>query len=512
LRRSVAQLSLKANVIANYLGQGWRAVMGLAFIPVYVQYVGIEGYGMIGLFATAQGLLTILDLGTQPTLTREMARSTVGVHDARSLRDVLRTVEVIALAIMAVVTLTFWAAADWLATEWIDAQTLPTDMVARVFALMGVVGALRFAENVYISALIGLQRQVLQNVVTSIIATARAAGAVAILAWVSPTLDAFFLWQGVVSLASVALLSVVVYQVLPASPQRGRFSRTALIGMRSFAAGMALITVLALLLTHIDKILLSRLLPLAEFSHYALAATVANVLYMLTTPITNAFYPRFVELVARNDEAALRYTYHQAAQLMTVLAGATAALLMIFGDRIMLLWTGEAALAAAVAQLLAVITLGSLCNELMWMPYQLQLAHGWTALSIKINAVAVVVFVPALFWLVPSYGGIGAAWVWVALNAMYLIFTIHFMHRRLLQTEKWRWYAQDVMMPLAAALSVAGLCRWIIPTYTNKLLELSALALIGGGVLLCAALSAPMVRRQLAAHMPGRTRVAGAAP
>ena len=42
---------LKRNLIANYLGQGWTALMGLAFIPLYIQYLGIEAYGLIGLFA-----------------------------------------------------------------------------------------------------------------------------------------------------------------------------------------------------------------------------------------------------------------------------------------------------------------------------------------------------------------------------------------------------------------------------------------------------------------------------
>lgn len=41
---------LKRNLIANYLGQGWTALMGLAFIPLYIRYLGIEAYGLIGLF------------------------------------------------------------------------------------------------------------------------------------------------------------------------------------------------------------------------------------------------------------------------------------------------------------------------------------------------------------------------------------------------------------------------------------------------------------------------------
>ena len=41
---------LKRNTIANYLGTGWAALMAIAFVPLYIKYLGIEAYGIIGLF------------------------------------------------------------------------------------------------------------------------------------------------------------------------------------------------------------------------------------------------------------------------------------------------------------------------------------------------------------------------------------------------------------------------------------------------------------------------------
>lgn len=41
----------KENLIANYLGQGWTVLMSLAFVPVYIKYLGLESYGLIGLFS-----------------------------------------------------------------------------------------------------------------------------------------------------------------------------------------------------------------------------------------------------------------------------------------------------------------------------------------------------------------------------------------------------------------------------------------------------------------------------
>ena len=78
-------MHLKKNIIANYLGQGWRALLGLAFIPLYIKYLGVEAYGLIGIFAILQAWLGLLDMGMKPALGREMARFTGGAVDAQCL-------------------------------------------------------------------------------------------------------------------------------------------------------------------------------------------------------------------------------------------------------------------------------------------------------------------------------------------------------------------------------------------------------------------------------------------
>lgn len=501
-------MSLTKNVAANYLGQGWRALMGLAFVPLYIRYLGIEAYGLIGMFAILQGWLALLDMGMKPALGREMARFTGGLHDTQYIRSLLRSIEIIGLIVAAVIALGVWAASGWLATDWLAPASLRPDVVASAVAVMGAVTALRFLEDIYASAIIGLQRQVLVNVVMSILATVRGLGAVAVLIWVSRTIEAFFLWQALISVITVALFALVIYRTLPRLSEHAHFSWPALRGIWRFSAGMMAITFLVLLLTQSDKILLSRLLSLKAFGYYALAGVVANALFMLGAPVTTAFYPRFTELIARGDEPALRAAYHQAAQLVGVLMGAAAIVLMVFGDRVLLLWTGDAALSREVSPLLRVLALGTLLNGLMWIPYHMQLAYGWTTLTIRINVVAVLLLVPTIILVVPTYGALGAAWGWVALNAGYLLFAIYFMHRRVLPHEKWQWYRQDVGIPIAAAASTAIICRWLFPRDLGRLGELGFLLASSACVLIVAAASAPTLRHQLGRYIPARPRSA----
>lgn len=495
-------MSLKRNVVANYLGQGWGALMGFVFIPIYIRYLGMEAFALVGIFGMLQAWLALLDMGMKPALAREMARFSAGRHAPEFIRDLLRSVVAVGLAIACVIALGVWAASGWLASDWLTARQLPQHVVASAITWMGIVVASRFVENIYVNSLVGLQRQVVQNVVGAVMATLRGAGVIGVLAWLSPTIQAFFIWQGIVSLASIVVFSALVYRTLPRGSRPARFSWPALSHIWRFASGMLAIAFLALLLTQVDKVLLSRLLTLEAFGYYALATMVANALRLIPSPITTAIYPRFTQLAAREDGGPqLRDIYHHSAQLVTVLMGSAALVLIAFSDRVLLLWTNDLTVTHETAPLLSVLALGTFLNGSMWIPYQLQLAHGWTSLAIRINVVAVVILVPAIWWLASNFGAIGAAWAWVGLNVGYLLFTIHFMHRRLLPGDMWHWYFSDLALPLMPAGAVAALCSWLIPDNLGRAGELVALASASGLVLLAATLAAPLVRRQVIHHI-----------
>lgn len=454
---------LKRNLLANYLGQGWIALMGLAFVPLYIRYLGMEAYGLIGFFAVLQTWLALLDMGMTPTLNREMARFQAGAHSPQSIQDLLRSLEILCFSVAALIGVSVWAASKYLAIEWLQADKLPVATVANALSIMALVVALRFVEGIYRGSLFGLQKQVWYNSASAVLATVRHGGAVAILAIVSPTIWAFFAWQAAISVVSLLLMGASVHRFLPSAPSAPRFSFKALAGIWKFASGLSGITFLAVLLTQVDKIILSRLLGLAEFGFYMLAATVAGALYMIISPVTQSIFPRMVELSTRNEEAALISVYHQGAQLVTVLTAPAMMLMSFFAGGIVYAWSGDIQLAGQTAPILAALGLGTFLNGLMWMPHQCQLAHGWTRLSINTNLAAVILLIPAIFWVVPHYGAVGAAWIWVALNAGYVLIALRFMHRRLLRGEQPAWYREDVMLPLLGAGAVAAVASLLQP-------------------------------------------------
>jgi O-antigen/teichoic acid export membrane protein len=489
-------LNIKANVAANYFGQIYAAVMGFAFVPICIRYLGTEAYGLVAIFAILQSSAALLDLGMKPTLARELARFNAGAGSAQSIRDLLRSAETLGACVGTALALAIWAASAQLATRWLNTRLSPV-AVAHALTGMGLICALRFIENIYVGSIIGLQRQVTQCVVSCAVVSARAFGAVAVLALLAPTIDAFFAWQVLISAISIPVYALVVYRSLPRSQHGGTFSWSAVGGIWKFSGGVSVNALLALLILQLDKILLSARLPLREFSYYAVASVLSSALYMLATPVSAAFYPSFTDLLTRGDSAGLRRMYHHAAQLMAVIMGGAAIVLIAFSDTALAAWTGDPGVTRFAAPLLRVLALGTLLNSYVGIPYQLQLASGWTSLTVKLNAVAACLMAPALLLVIPVYGAAGAAWIWVALNLGNLIFYVYFMHRRLLSSEKWRWYREDVLLPALAGTLAAAACRVALPTASSKIAGIGILAIAFAAVTLAGALACQSTRDQL---------------
>ncbi|MBT8583026.1 oligosaccharide flippase family protein [Polynucleobacter paneuropaeus] len=461
-------MSLKKNIIANFFGQGWVAVMGFAFIPQYIKYLGIEAYGLIGFYAVMQSWLTLFDMGISQSLNREMARFRAGAHTSQSIHNLLRSLEIISAAAFFVISILVFSISGYISVDWLKAQTLSPQTIANAVTLMGFVVALRLIEGIYKGALLGLQKQVLVNFVTILIATMRYAGVIAVLKFYESNIQIFFIWQIISSILSVILLIFFVYKALPKSSNLPKFSKQALAEISQFSGGMMGITCLSLLLTQIDKVLLSRLIDLEEYGYYTLAATMAGGLALIAMPITQAIYPKLVEYAAQQKKAELVRLYHQGAQLISIVIAPVSMMLIFFSGDIIYLWSGNAVLAEKAGTILIPLAMGNFLNCLVWMPYQLQLAYGWTGFAVRANTIAVIILVPVLFWVAPRYGAIGAAWVWALLNVGYVTIGMHFMHKRLLLGEKWGWYLNDILKPLITAIAVMFVVSLVEPKFNNN--------------------------------------------
>lgn len=483
-RRRAVRTSL--NMLSGFAAGGWSALVGLVVLPFYLKYLGIEAFGLVGFLLTLQAWFLLLDMGLSPTTSREMARFSGGQHSQQGIRNLFTSLEWVYALIAVFLALTLVAGARWLVSDWLQLKSLRPEVAAAALSLMAAMVAIQWMAMLYRSAINGLQRQVWLGGLTIALSSLRALASVAVLAWISPTLNAFVLAQSACYLMEAAVMRWYLGRRLPVA--RGRFSMAALKAVWQFAAGISAITVLATLLNQIDKLLLAKLLNLEEFGYFSLSMSVIGTLSIIVSPLFNAAYPRLTELAASGQNKVLSAEYHAFSQIAAFTILPIAATLAVFSSQAVYAWTGDRKLTGYVSPIISAWVVGAALNGLLHVPYALQLAVGWVRLSVVLNVLAVAIMFPALLLLVPRYGAVAAGWIWAFVNFFHFTVGIFLMHRRLLKGDLPRWYFSDLGVPCAATAVVVTVF-WAAQSGTAPLGRFPSGALVAS-TLIAAALAA----------------------
>jgi len=483
----------KLELVASFAGTGWAGVVQLACIPAYIKLMGIESYGLIGFYLVMQAMLQVLDLGLSPTMNREMARYSVQPEKAAEARDLVRTLEIGYWLIGLLIGAGILTAAPWLAVHWIRASAIPVRKVTQAVMLMGVLAVFQWPVSFYQGGLMGLRQQVLLNALKVGAATANNVGGVLILWCVSPTIQAFLVWQVGINALLVTALAISLWRRLPSSDRAARFDLVVARNVQRFAAGMTGIVAVGLILTQTDKLLVSKLFSLRSFGYYALAWSVANGPLIIAGCVFNVAFPRMSALVLAGEKNGISQFYHRSSQLMAVLILPIAAVLSLFSFEILRLWTGNSQTAASTAPILSVLMVGSAINALLFLPYILQLAFGWTNLPLLAGLISISILVPLMFPMTKHFGLVGAASIWVILNILNMLIAVPIMHRRLLPRETWKYFS-DIGLPLLCVIVTVTIGRLVFMKLDSPLATLAALGGLWLASLSVAVLAAPHIR------------------
>lgn len=488
--------SIRFNVSANLLGKILAAAVGLACIPTYIHILGVAGYGVIGMWITLETLAMLLDLGLSPTITRELAATAQRAERAQEVRDLVRTIEVAYCGLGLLIGAAIVVSAAPIATYWLRSSQLSLGEVRTSVELIGVLILCRWPLSFYSSGLTGIERQVLLSWMTCAFAVVRNLGAIVVLVFVSPTILAFLVWQIAINIGHTGTTASLLWWSLPAGGTP-RFRPELLRRIWKFAGGVTATALVSVLLSDLDKLVVSGLLSLEEFGFYTLASRMAATLYLASSSVFAALYPAFVRLATAPDEPKLAELYHRGAQMMSVLVLPAAITGALFARPAIFAWTGNELIADNTAPIASLLMIGTAFHCVLTVPYAAQLAYGWTSLAFWVNLSYVPITTVLLVVLTKHFGTTGAAGVWLLINASWFGTHVPLMHRRLLRNEARRWYVQDVGIPLVACgLTAALIAAGAGPTTTRLG---AGLTVVFAGLLVGAVglLATPLVLKQL---------------
>jgi O-antigen/teichoic acid export membrane protein len=489
-------VSFRRNLGANYASQIYSTLLGIVIVPVYLGYLGVEAYGLIGVFSMLQAWFGLLDVGLTPTISRESARLRAGAVDPLDYRRLIRALTLVFVTIAILGCSVLLCFSDYFAIHWLHAESIPIVEVRRAIELMIVAVGARWLSGLARGRVTGAEEIVWISGFNAAIATMRYVGVLPVLRFVGTTPTIFFVYQLATAALELVVLTMKAQSLLPTvdASKRIGWSIAPIRSVLAFSLTVAFTSSVWVFATQTDKLVLSKMLSLRDYGYFSLAVVIAGSVLIATGPISTVLIPRLTRLDAQSDRRAVADVYGLATSIVSVIAMPVAFTLAAFSVAVVWAWTGDATAAREVAPIVALYAIGNAVLAVSAFPAYIQFARGNLRLHLIGSITFVVVLVPALLLGVSNGGAVGAGWAWVATNVLYLVAWVPFVHGRLMPGLHRDWFSRGVLPPLL----ISGVSAWIahrwVPIPLTTRWEAGAVPVaIGAVTLVLSAL--PLARR-----------------
>lgn len=427
------------NIAANICGRLWGVASAYVFIPIYIAYLGIEQYGLIGVHATLSAIISLADSGLSAAVTRELARGAARSCETRSIGTLVRTYEVLYIVISVSVAALVWMLAPLLASHWLNVGNMKQADAIDAIRIMGISAAAQLPASMFMGGLFGLQRQVQANAAQIGIGVIRGLGAIIVLEHVSCTIIAFFFWQGVSSISFACVVRRLLWQNIKADKSQNRFDWRAIADTYKYAFGMAGMAILSTGLFHVDKIIIAKIVELETFGYYTLVSSVAGVPRIFAVSIGTAVFPVIAAAVAAKNIDALDDWYIKTITAVSVLSIPIALVLSVTTENLVYAWTGyyppkqtnDAAFYLLLGEALQVATVPA---------YFVSLAMGRVDLNLRCGVYSLLGFTLLLSVLIRTFGVVGAGYSWLIVQIFAAPWYIWQIHLASTELSLWRTY------------------------------------------------------------------------
>jgi len=464
---------LKSNIIFNFLGSAWLGILTVAVTPIQVHFLGVEAFGFVGLITILQVLLGTLDLGISATVTKVVSSDHSDSRNASA--NAVNTASSVYWAIALLIAALLWWNSTKVAAFWLSRTRLDPATVTLGIQIIAVYLGLRWPVAFYTGVISGLQRMDVLNMIKAGVHTLRLVGGVVVLFFM-PDLVAFLLWFALSSAVELLVYAIFTYRLLPTLRLWPYFSLASFKDIWKYSAAMNLIALTALMLSQADRLAVTKFLSLEALGYYSIAYNASIAISLVQSAINSASFPAFSHSFSTGQHTDLLSRYGKASQLMGFVVILPCFSLVFFGHEILKNWI-NLRVADEAALTMAWLALGFFFNAMVSNAYIAAVACGQPGLPLKINLFALVLYLPALFWLTHQFGIDGAASAYACLSAYYFFTLLPLVQVRVMQQGMGIWLRTNFLPFVLIGVGTFGSAKILAVIVQPGLQTLASLAL-----------------------------------
>lgn len=489
---------LKKNIIANYLGRFYTIIIGIVVLPLYLNYLGAESYGLVGFFTILMSWMMLLDMGFSQVLSREAARLKDQTDGLLEIKLALRSVESMILIASIFIFIMVFVLSGWISENWLQVKVLSFETVEQCIKLMGLMLILRWYVSLYNGLVLGLEQQVWLNVYKVIMATFRFVGGLVLVIYISNDIFHYFVYQMLITIVEFSILRAKVYKNLP----QGNFLLPSVRSIKKiapFALSIAYTSGIWIIFTQLDKLLLSHYIGLEEYGFFTLVVVVSGAIMQFSSPLSQAILPRMTSLLSNGKEEEMLLLYRKGTQFIAVILFSIVGMVSVYAYELLYSWTGDVEASIWASPILFWYALGNAILALGAFQYYLQYAHGNLKYHIQFNTYFPLVALPIVFYAVQTYGALGAGIAWFVIQLICFLIWPTFIHNKFAKGIHTKWLLEDILPSFLITIGYLLLLNYIDIDFSayNRFEIFSSLIGLGIILLFINALTLSKVREKI---------------
>ncbi len=419
---------LAKNVLWNIIGMLAPLLVAIITIPILINSIGTEKFGVLSIIWMVIGYFSLFDLGLGRTLTKLIAQK---LGQQRVTEQDIARLTWTTLALMMVLSI-MGALVVYFLTPWLvyDLLKLPSAMqseVSSAFRFLALSIPLVIMTTAFRGILEAYQYFSWVNIIRLPMGIFTFLGPVLVLPF-SHSLEMIVIVLLIGRAVSFLAHVVVCLKLLPVLKGERQFVMSLVPYLLSFGGWMSVTNVIGPLMVYLDRFIIGAVLTMSAVAYYTTPYEMVTKLWLIPGVVLPVLFPAF-SMAEQVSKAKLVRLYFQGMLFIVASIFPLSLLISLFAYDGLALWL-NAEFAGHSSRVLQLLALGVFINSFAQVSFSLVQGMGRPDLTAKLHLFELPFYLFGLWLLIPQYGIVGVALVWtlrISVDTLVLFFMVNYL-------------------------------------------------------------------------------------
>jgi len=416
---------LARNTLYSLVGQAIPVFAAIFSIPILINALGAEGFGVLTLAWMITGYFGLLDLGVGRALTKLLSEK-LGQDDLEGIPDLIWTALILTVLMGLFGALLISLASSTIVHDLFKIPLALQDDVEKSFYILAFSVPIVIGSAALSGILQAYQRFDLVNIVRVPIGSLTFLGPILVLPFSEK------LSHIVAVLVLVRLLEWVInvcfcIRVVPKILKNIRVQRSTIGTFLRFGGWMTVSNIIGPLMVYLDRFLIGSIISISAVAYYGTSYEIVSRLMVIPGAIVGVLFPALGAVIGRNPSKAasmmfggIKYTFISVTPVLLII--------FIFAYEGLSIWLGDE-FANQGTVVLQWLVIGSFMTSFSYFPFAVLQAAGRPDLPAKLHLAEVGFYMMLAWILIGRYGIEGAAIAWAVRSILDTIILFHMAAR-----------------------------------------------------------------------------------